>query len=107
MEWLLLLLFAVVAAAVIGLPWAPWSDAGAEPDEASVAARSEERRRLLAELRDLDDDAAAGRISPQDRREGRRALAPHLRAVTEAQRAAGDEAGPDDRATDGGVAARA
>jgi hypothetical protein len=106
MEWMLLLLFTLVAAAVIGLPWAPWSDADAEPAEASVATRSEERRRLLAELRDLNDDAAAGRISAQDRREGRRALAPRLRAVTEALRAAAAEAGPD-QATDGEVAARA
>ena len=49
----------------------------------------EEHRTLLAELRELDDDAASGRISPDERRDGRRALAPRLRAVTEALRDAG------------------
>ena len=44
---------------------------------------------LVAELRELDDDTASGRISADERRDGRRALAPRLRAVTEALRDAG------------------
>ncbi|HJM75963.1 MAG TPA: hypothetical protein QGI71_08930 [Dehalococcoidia bacterium] len=79
MEWLLLAVVVLVAALLIAPPlWAadgPPDDGGAE----LVA----ERARLLAELREFDDDAAAGRISAQDRREGRQALAPRLRVVTE------------------------
>lgn len=85
MEWLLLAAVVLVAALLIAPPlWpadGPPGDGGAE----LAAARA----RLLAELRELDDDAAAGRISAQDRREGRQALAPRLRAVTEQLREEG------------------
>lgn len=88
MEWALLALFALVAAALIGLPRASLLDAGdGAPD---ARALWEEHRQLMAELRDLDDDASAGRISAADRRDGRRALAPRLRAVSEALREAGE-----------------
>ncbi len=85
MEWLLLVIVVLVAALMIAPPlWTsdePPGDGGAE-----LAA---ERGRLLAELRELDADAEAGRISSHDRREGRRALAPRLRAVTERLREQG------------------
>ena len=88
MEWALLALFALVAAALIGLPRAFLHDAGDGAHDAR--ALWEEHRQLMAELRDLDDDASAGRISAADRRDGRRALAPRLRAVSEALREAGE-----------------
>jgi hypothetical protein len=69
---------------------------GAGRDEVGVEAAAQqaleaERSRLLEELRELDDDAAAGRISRDDRQAGRRGIAPRLRAVTEALRARGVE----------------
>ncbi|MDE2696181.1 MAG: hypothetical protein OXH97_06640 [Chloroflexota bacterium] len=87
MEWLVLLLFAGVAATVIGAPML--RERAAAPDGGDGSDLVEERRTLLAELRELDDDAASGRISADERRDGRRALAPRLRAVTETLRDAG------------------
>ena len=89
MEWLVLLLFAAVAAALIGLPL--WRGQLAAARAPSPGALREERRRLLADLRELDDDAASGRVSAGERLAGRSALAPRLRAVTEALRDAGDD----------------
>lgn len=90
MEWLVLLIVAAGAAAYIALP-APGP--GELPEEAGEALRVE-RRALLAMLREFDDDAATGRISAEDRLEGRRALAPRLRAVTEALSALGESDDP-------------
>jgi hypothetical protein len=87
-EWAVLLAFALVAAGAIGL--ARPSRATGDSDPADDEVRLVERRRvLLEELRELDEDLAAGRISPEDRVAGRRALGPELRAVTEALREAG------------------
>ncbi len=86
MEWAVILVFAAAAALAIGLARDPEDDAA--PD---LELLREQRRTLLDELRDLDEDAEAGRISAEDRQAGRRALAPRLRAVTEALRAGGDE----------------
>ena len=88
MEWALLALFILVAAVLIGLPRAFRREAG--ESEFDARALREEHGQLMAELRDLDDDASAGRISAADRRDGRRALAPRLRAVSEALREAGE-----------------
>ena len=90
MEWLVLLLFAALAALLIGLPLrrTPALPAAEAP---SLEALREERARLLAELRELDDDAASGRISRGERLSGRRALAPRLRELTETLRAEGDD----------------
>ena len=85
MEFGVLGLFAALAAAFIGLP----RRAHAPPPIGSDELR-ERRERLLQELRDLDTDASEGRISGDDRLEGRRAVAPELRAVTEELRARGD-----------------
>ncbi len=86
MEWGVVRLFALAAAAMIALPRSRGADAG-PPD---TEALREERTLLLAELRELDDDRATGRISPADRVDGRRALGPRLRAVTEALREQGE-----------------
>src|SRR5689334_11901730 len=84
MAWLVLALCIAAAAGLIALPRTEERrDNGAAP--ALVA----EREQLLAELRELDDDQAAGRISVEDRLAGRRAVAPRLRAVTEALRERG------------------
>ncbi len=85
MEWLLLVTLVLVAALIVALPL--WTADGLAADGAADLAA--ERARLLAELHELDDDAAAGRISTDDRLEGRRALAPRLRAVTEQLREQG------------------
>ena len=87
MEWLVLALFAAAAAAVIGLPLLRSRETALEGVDGAELA--EERRTLVAELQELDDDTASGRISADERRDGRRALAPRLRAVTEALRDAG------------------
>lgn len=86
MEWVLLLVLAVVAALLVALPL---RGAGTEVEGADVERLSDERALLLAELRELDDDLAADRISVGDRHAGRAALAPRLRAVTEQLREAG------------------
>ena len=85
-EWLVILLFAAVAAVAIGL-----AREAADDPTPDLDLLREQRRTLLDELRDLDEDAEAGRISPDDRVAGRRALAPRLRAVTDALRESGDE----------------
>ncbi len=90
MEWLVLVLFAALAAALIALPLLRARDIAIESVDGAELV--EERRTLLAELRELDDDAASGRISSEERRDGRRALAPRLRGVTEALRNAGLDA---------------
>ena len=92
MEWLVLVLFAALAAAVVGAPL--WSSGRGVhvASEAGATDLVEEHGRLLAELRELDEDEASGRISAAERQGGRRALAPRLRAVTEALREAGVDA---------------
>jgi cytochrome c-type biogenesis protein CcmI len=84
MEWAVLLAFAAIALALVAMPT---RRAPSPPDES--ATLEGERRLLLSELRELDEDAAAGRISSEDRQAGRRAIAPRLRAVTEALRSTG------------------
>ena len=90
MEWLVLVLFAALAALLIGLPLRR-TTAAAVAESPALGALREERARLLSDLRELDDDAASGRISAAERLSGRRALAPRLRALTEALRAEGDD----------------
>lgn len=85
MEWAVLALFALGASAFIA--WPRQSDDLAAPSDGEAGELVGERDTLLLALRELDDDAAAGRISAEDRVEGRRALGPRLREVTEALRA--------------------
>src|SRR5690606_13636379 len=89
-EWLVLLVFAAGAAAYIAVP----RRASRDLPDGTAERLHEERASLLALLRELDDDTAAGRISDQDRAEGRRALGPRLRAVTEALAALGESHQP-------------
>jgi hypothetical protein len=88
MEYGVLALVALATAAYIVWPRGETA-AGAETED--LRARHVE---LLRELRDLDEDAAAGRISAEDRAAGRRALAPRLRALSEALRARGEDPEP-------------
>lgn len=90
MEWLILLLVALAAAAYIGWP----HTAIDEPEDEVLVMLRDRRTLLLAELRDFDTDLANGRISQDDRREGRRALAPEFRDVTERLRALGESSDP-------------
>lgn len=102
MEWVVLVLLAIAATALVALPSGN-TEAAAPPDEALALVL--ERDRLRAELREVDEDASMGRISAVDRSEGRRALAPRLRAATEALRAlVGRDAGAssDDARDEGG-----
>jgi hypothetical protein len=92
MEWLLLLALALGAGAAIGAPALRRSVSLPASDPA--AELQAERVRLLAELRELDDDLQAGRIAAADRALGRRALGPRLRAVTEALRGGAEEPRP-------------
>ena len=86
MEWVVLTAFVLLAGALVALPrHAPSRATVADERETLI----EERSQLLAELRELDEDAGAGRIAGEDRAAGRRAIAPRLRAVTEALRDAG------------------
>ncbi|TAJ20441.1 MAG: hypothetical protein EPO65_03725 [Dehalococcoidia bacterium] len=91
MEWAILALFALGATTFIA--WPRRGDAlGASP-ESEGGELAGEREALLLALRELDEDASAGRISAEDRVDGRRALGPRLREVTEALRALDDAGG--------------
>lgn len=84
MEWAVLALFALAASAFIALPRR--GDVAADRSAEEAIELAGERDSLLLALRELDEDAAAGRISATDRMDGRRALGPRLREVTEALR---------------------
>lgn len=88
-EWLILLTVVIAAAVYIVMPHASSGDV---PDDAADALR-DERTALLERLRELDEDTAAGRISPDDRLLRRRALGPRLRVVTEALATLGEARG--------------
>lgn len=86
MEWVVLVLVALGAGAFIALPRRSDTSANLNGDE--VIELAAERNGLLLALRELDEDAAAGRITASDRLDGRRSLGPRLREVTEALREA-------------------
>ena len=90
MEWLLLLLVAIGAALYIGWPHADLDT----PESDEIVTLRDRRAVLLTELRDFDADLANARISEDDRRAGRRALAPELRGVTERLRSLGEDTEP-------------
>lgn len=87
MEWAVLVLVAAAAAAFIAWPRRGDALASARTEAAELRA---ERDQLLLELREIDEDASARRISTEDRLHARRALAPQLRQVTEALRELGE-----------------
>lgn len=82
MEWIVLAL--VAAAAALFVAWPRRGDA--DPPRVEVSDLLAERSAILDELREVEEDAAAGRISADDRVEARRALGQRLRIVTEALR---------------------
>ena len=82
MEWAILALIALAASAFIALP----RGGDALVDGAATDELAAERDNLLLALRQLDEDAEAGRITAEDRLAGRRALGPRLREATEALR---------------------
>ena len=85
MEWALFAAVLLAATAYVAWPRRGDLDAhGLEAEREDLHARRNEIRRAL---RDLDDDAAAGRIAVADRAAGRSALGPALRDVTERLRA--------------------
>jgi len=83
-EYAVLVLVALAVAAFVALPRR--GDDAVDPGPA-LEALGTRRAVLLHQLRELDDDLAAGRISAADRLAGRRALGPELRDVTEALQA--------------------
>lgn len=85
MEWVILALFAITASGFI--VWPRLGDALDPRTESEAGELAGERDNLLLALRELDEDASAGRISAEDRLEARRALGLRLREVTEALRA--------------------
>ncbi len=87
MEWLIFL--AVVVTATLFVAWPRTSDPLA--DTVDVQELNGEREAILAELREVEDDALAGRITGDDRRESRRLLGIRLRQVTDALRDLGDD----------------
>ncbi len=91
MEWIVLAAIAAAAAAYILVPRAIDREA---PEEERMLALRAEREALLDQLRELDDDAAAGRITAADRADGRRALGPRLRTVTETLQQLGERRDP-------------
>lgn len=87
MEWLIFAL--VVAAVALFVAWPRHADI-IPPHSAALDLRGQ-RETILAELREVEDDALAGRITEEDRREARRLLGVRLRQVTEALRELGEE----------------
>lgn len=84
MEWLVLASLALFAAALIAASQPP-----AHPRGAEASTATERYTRLLRELHDLDADLDTGRITPAERAEARRALAPELREAAAALQAEG------------------
>lgn len=91
MEWIVLTVMAIAAAAYV---LAPRTSDREAPEEEWIQDLQAERAALLDQLRELEDDAAIGRISAGDRIEGRRALGPRLRAVTETLQQLGEYSEP-------------
>ncbi len=88
-EWAILA--AIAAATAVFVAWPRPGDVQPDAGEA-VDDLHARRAAILAELRELDDDLATGRITEADRTDARRALGPRLREVTEALRALGEDA---------------
>lgn len=80
MEWVLFAGIAAVAAIYIALPRREDATLDLAPG-AEVDDLRAQRDELVAALRDLDDDLAAGRVSADDRARGRREVGERLREV--------------------------
>jgi len=86
MEWVVLAVVAALVALFVAWPRRGDSD----PVPVAVADLRDERTAILAELREIDEDALAGRITADDRLEARRQLGQRLRSVTESLRDLGE-----------------
>lgn len=82
MEWAVLALIALLAALYIAVPRSDDADA-IEAQHADLDDLHAQRDELVASLRDLDEDVAAGRLSPHDRQRGRADIGAQLREVME------------------------
>lgn len=87
MEWLVLLVVAALVAAFIAWP----RRGDATTTTAEVEDLRAEVETVLHELREVDEDVLAGRITAADRAHARRALLPRVRRATEALRDLGEE----------------
>jgi hypothetical protein len=85
-EWLALAALAAVAALYIGLPRREDADSDTAPGAELDDLRAQ-RDELVAALRDLDEDVAAGRMAPEDRQRGRQEIGVRLREIIERLRA--------------------
>ncbi len=87
-EWAVLAALAAIAAIYIALPRREDAEAdgaaGADLDDLRA-----QRDELVAALRDLDEDVAAGRMAAEDRQRGRAEIGMRLRDVIERIRAGG------------------
>ena len=89
MEWAMLAGLAAIAALYIALPRSDDRDEDTAP-EAAIDDLRAQRDELVAALRDLDDDVAAGRMAAADRQRGRQEIGARLRGIIEQLRAQGD-----------------
>lgn len=87
-EWAVLVALAVLAALYIALPRRDDAGADATP-EADLDDLRAQRDELVASLRDLDEDVAAGRMAAEHRQRGRQEIGARLREVMEQIRAQG------------------
>ena len=87
-EWAVLAALAAIAAIYVALPRREDAEAdgaaGADLDELHA-----QRDELVAALRDLDEDVAAGRMAAEDRQRGRTEIGARLRDVIGRIRAGG------------------
>ncbi len=87
-EWAVLAATAAVAAIYIALPRREDAEEDGAPG-ADLDDLRAQRDELVAALRDLDEDVAAGRMAAADRQRGRQEIGARLREVIEQIRADG------------------
>ncbi len=85
-EWLMLAGLAALVALYIGLPRPEDADDDSAPG-ADLDDLRAQRDELVAALRDLDEDVAAGRMAAEDRQRGRQDIGARLREIMERIRA--------------------
>lgn len=86
-EWLALAGIAALTALYIAMPRS--DDGAADAVDAEADDLRAQRDELVAALRDLDEDVAAGRMAPEDRQRGRQEIGVRLREVIERLRDGG------------------
>jgi hypothetical protein len=85
-EWLVLAALSALATLYIALPRRDDGEDGVARG-ANLDDLRAQRDELVAALRDLDEDVAAGRMAPDDRQRGRQDIGARLREVIERLRA--------------------